>query len=316
MHYHVEQRIHTLSQLAIDGEQTSTFGFAVEDVTFSDWQIKEGEGYWTHDYWLAGADLDAPNYIEAWRQFIQKLVRIVPRMTLISQCYMEHLAQPVLIKRTDMDVAFIWWVLDHSPVPLMFMDKERTALDQLLAHSDLPKEFFYYWRDAVNTFGYSSKLLLMLSAVEALTGVTYAMRKEKEKKKLYYERLEQILGPGLKKVFWGTEKEHNDALRHRLSHGEYFDPKDNTHIDYVGEVHRSVIRYFNEHIFKDNLLDEAIVKPQRHLLGNADLARSFIRSKGDAELCLKDVLADAAEHDIGNLAGYDTLLFDDFDGTY
>lgn len=316
MHYHIEQRIHTLSQLAIDGKQTSTFGFSVEDVTFSDWQTKEGEGYWTHDYWLAGADIDAPNYIEAWRQFIQKLVRIVPRMTLISQCYMEHLAQPVLIKRNDKDVAFIRWVFDRRPAHLMFMDQERTALDRLLAHPDLPKEFFYYWRDAVNTFGYSSKLLLMLSAVEALTGVTYAMRQEKKWKRLYYDRLEQILGPDLKKVFWGTEKDHNNALRHRLSHGEYFDPNDTTSIDYVSDVHRSVIRYFNERIFKNDLLDETIVNPQRHLLGNADQARSFIRSKGEAELCLKDVLADAAEHDINDLAGYETLLFDDFDGTY
>jgi hypothetical protein len=312
MRYRIEQRIHTLAQLAIDGTQPLTFAFTVEEVTFSNWQMNEGEGYWTHPYWLAATEIEAASYLEAWRLFIKQLVRVVPRMALISQCYMEHLAQPIFIKRKDLDIAFVWWVLDREPVGLMFMDQERAALEQLLGHTNVPKEFFYYWRDAVNTFGYSSKLLIMLSAVEALTGVPYTERRGPA----FYGKLEQILGSELKSVFWGTRENHTNVLRHRLVHGEYFDPEDNRGMDYVTELHRRILRYFNESIFKKNFLNEDIIDPQRHLLGNADQARSFLRAQGDAKLSLIAVLADADEHDVDNLANYETLRFDDFHGSY
>lgn len=312
MHYRLEQRIHTLAQNVVDRANTTQTGFTAEEVSFLSWKCEPGDDWGTHQYWLASTEIEADDYIAAWRLFIKSLVRIVPRMVLVSQCYMEHLAQPILIKRTDSDVAFIWWVLDREPSPLMFMDQERRALDQLLGHPDIPNEFFYYWRDAVNTFGYSSKLLIMLSAVEALTGIPFAERKGS----LFYNRLEQILGTELKMVFWGTREDHGNALRHRLVHGEYFDPQDDGGTDYMTILHRRVMRYFNEDIFKESLLDEGIVNPQRHLLGNADQARSFIRARGDARLCLINVLADANQNDIDHLANYETLRFDDFDGSY
>ena len=287
------------------------FGFPVDNVTFSNWQIGGNDGYWTHDYWLATSEMEAADYIAAWRCFMKSIVRIVSRMTLASQCYMEHLAQPILIKRIDSDVAFIWWVLDRKPGGLMFMDEERRALQLLLSSLEIPREFFYYWRDAVNTFGYSSKLLLMLSAVEALTGVPFGERKGSR----FYDKLEQILGPELKIVFWGTRESHGNALRHRLVHGEYFDPNTGG-TDYVTRLHHRIIKYFNEQIFKESLLHESVINPQRHLLGNAVQAQSFIRAQGDAKLCLMNVLADANQNDIDHLANYETLRFADFDGSY
>jgi hypothetical protein len=309
----MEQRIHTLAHNVVDRANTTQTGFTTEEVSFSSWQREPGDDWMTHQYWLASTDIEANDYIAAWRLFIKDLVRIVPKMALVSQCYMEHLAQPILIHRTDSDVAFVWWVLDRRPTGLMFMEDEKRALDLLLEHPGIPKEFFYYWRDAVNTFGYSSKLLIMLSAVEALTGIPLA---ERRKSPNFYSRLEQILGPELKRVFWGTDKDHSNALRHRLVHGEYFDPQDDGGTDYNTLIHRRVMKYFNEEIFKESLLDDDIVSPQRHLIGNADQARSFIRPRRDARLCLIKVLTDADKNGFDQLENYETLQFADFNDWY
>ena len=41
MRYRLEQRIHTLAEIAIDSTETGQCGFPVEDVTFSNWQTGE-----------------------------------------------------------------------------------------------------------------------------------------------------------------------------------------------------------------------------------------------------------------------------------
>ena len=48
------------------------------------------------------------------------------------------------------------------------MTTQQKALLALLGCPQIPEEFFYYWNDAVNSTGYSSKLVLMFSAIEAL----------------------------------------------------------------------------------------------------------------------------------------------------
>ena len=311
MRYRLEQRIHTLAKIAIDSTEAGRFGFSVEDVTFSNWQIGDDDGYWTHHYWLATSEIEADDYKTAWQLFRKSLVRIVSPMTLVSQCYTEFLVQPILIERRDLKVAFVWWVLDRKGATgLMFMEKEKSALDLLLGHPDIPEEFFYYWRDAVNTFGYSSRLLLMLSAVEALTGIPYAERRRKRKGDAFYERLEQILGKELKEIFWGTEDDHTNALRHRLTHGEYFDPQDTREADCRDLLHSRIMQYFNEAIFKEPLLDTEVVNAPMHPFGNAGKARSFLRPRANAKLALIDVLTDAKAHDINNLANYEHVRDD------
>lgn len=306
MLYRLEQRIHTLANIAIDHTETGSFGFSVDDVTFSSWQVGKHDGYWTHDYWLATSELEAADYGTAWHLFTKSLVRIASPMTLVSQCYTEFLYQPILIERRDLKIAFIWWVLDRArPTGLMFMEDEKSALELLLGRSDIPKAFFYYWRDAVNTFGYSSRLMLMLSAVEALTDIPYAERKAK--RDTFYARLELILGKELKEIFWGTKGSHANALRHRLTHGEYFDPLDTKGIDYRGVLHTRIMQYFNEAIFKDQVLNTGVVNAPRHPFGNADQAISFLRPREHAKLALIDVLAEATEHGIDNLVNYENV---------
>jgi hypothetical protein len=316
MQYRLEQRIHTLAQNVVGGGTSYKTGFTSEQVRFSSWLQEPSDDWGTHSYWLATFEVDTTDYVSAWRLFLKSLVPLVSQIALVSQCYTQQFGQPILIERRDLKVAFVWWVLDRAkPTGLMFMEDEKRALDLLLNHPDIRKEFFYYWRDAVNTHGYSSRLLLMLSAVEALTGIPYAERKGANKE-AYYQRLEQILGKELKELFWGTKDTHGDALRHRLTHGEYFDPQDTGETDYGGCLHSRIMEYFNEAILKESLLDPAIVNAPRHPFGNADQARSFLRARGNAKLCLIDVLRDAESNDIDHLANYETLHFDEFHGIF
>ena len=139
--------------------------------------------------------MDAPDFDQAYREFRGKLVRIIPRIALIGQCFIEYQAQPFLIRRLDRDFAFVRLSHDDGPVGLVFGDDELEALNILLVNKDIPEEFFYYWTDAVNVTGYSAKLVLMFAALEALV-----KKKDGDKD---FAKLECILGSELKKDLWG-----------------------------------------------------------------------------------------------------------------
>jgi hypothetical protein len=74
--------------------------------------------------------------------------------------------------------------------------------------------------------------------------------------------------------------------------------------------------YFNETIFQKTLLDPRVVDAPRHPFGNADQARSFLRPRGNAKLCLTEILMDADAHGIDHMANYETLRFDDYERTF
>lgn len=287
MRYKLEQRIHTLAENVVDSRTNGTPQFTVEDVTLSSWQVDPSDGWWSHQYWLATGEIDSNNYRNAWRLFWSKLARIVPKISLVSQCYAEYLTQPILILRDDSDTSFLRYTVERKGVGLMFMDQEQKALNFLLSDSQIPDAFFWYWNDATNSSGYTSRLLLMLSAVETLVNKPTT----KGRPEMDYDKLVAILGLELKKEFWGEEGNSANALRHRLAHGRYFEPEDGekNHLDLL---YKRIITYFNEAIFKEKLLDENVIKPQRHPFGNTDVGHSFIRPLEGAKLALGNVLSD------------------------
>ena len=308
MRYHLEQRIHTLAAnvLGFDHATSEAPSFTAEDVTFSFWQVKPNDGYWTHLYWLASYDVEANDFRSARQEFVKRLVRLVPRIAVVSQCYAEYVTEPFLILRKDSDVAFIRWVGERVSVGLMFMENEQKALDLLLHNSEIPEEFYYYWNDATNSSGYASKLVLMFSAVEALVKIPTAKgRPQKD-----WEKLELILGPELKKDLWGTENEHRNPLRHRLIHGEYFRPEDGQK-DYLLCLHQKVVAYLNDRILKEELLQQNVVNPQRRPFDNKQRGDSFIRAQGSAKLALIDVTTDMEQTGHYDFTHYERVVDDE-----
>jgi hypothetical protein len=287
MTYKIQHKILTLARNAviIDGKVTA---FCVEDISFSHWDFEYREG-WAGDAWLAESYVEAPNFHEACHIFRLKLGRIIPRVSLIIQCYIEFLNEPFLIHKENSDVAFLRYTKERGSVGLMFMEREKKALDILLIDTKVPDAFYRYWNDAVNTTGYSSKLLLMFSAIEALV---------KKDGKKDWQKIELILGKELTVDLFGTKKNPDTGLRHRLVHGEYFDSADSTK-NYLDLVHKKIIHYFNGSIFSEKILNEDVVNPQRHFFGNKEECKSFVKSVDNIHnLTLKDIVKDLDDNDI------------------
>lgn len=292
MLYRLEQRIYTLAKNFVGLETSLPPQFSVEGVSFTRWLHSETET-WTNKYWIATAEIDALNFRQAWRVLWAKLSKSVPRICTVSQCYTEHLGQPLLIFRPDIGVAFVRWTQERGATGLMFGTKELTALNALMQDSRIPNEFFWYWNDATNATGYASKLMLMLSAVETLVNVPIPSSGKPRKD---YAKLEAILGPELKKEFWGeADKDNTDAIRHSLTHGRYFPPSAGQK-DFLLILHQRVIAYLNNVILNEKLINENVVSPQRHPTENKDESMFYIRARRDEPLTLVNVANDLQEN--------------------
>jgi len=286
--YKIDQKILTLAECAVMDNEDRPASFKVEDTEFIHLDFNYCDG-WTSHAWVASAIVEAENWNSAFSRFIEKLSRLIPRISLIAQAYIEYLTEPLLIHKVGSEVALFRYVKNIDPVGLMFMENEKGALIKLLSDKEIPENFYYYWNDAVNAVGYSAKLLLMFSAIEALS-----RNLEMSSGKKFYEIREDILGKDLA----GEIFRQNDGLRHRLSHGHYFDGRDNGK-NYIEIIHQKIIQYFNAKIIKESLICEDVKHPQRNFFGNKEGGYTFIKTKDDgSEFNLKDVL-----HDFDNNTG-------------
>jgi len=276
MVYRIEYRIRTLAEHALS-TTASPSPFCVDGLEFSNWE-SEGSFRPASEAWLVRAEFDVASFSEASKLFSDKLMRIVPRATFISQCYTQFQQEPFVVLRPDLNLGLVRLVIESSPVGLMFMEQEREALIALLENVEFPNQFFYYWQDAVNATGYSAKLLLMCSALDAITKKSNGERDHKKRA--------EILGEDLKNELFEQRK----GLRNRLVHGEYF--RDSDSKNYVLAVHKAVLHYFNKKVLKKDLLNLDIVRPHRHMFDNKEGYQQLMRPIGKAPLNLKAILAD------------------------
>jgi hypothetical protein len=294
--YKIQQRIRTLSENAV-GVATGYPSFTAEDIIFSHWEFNHRDG-WAIDAWLAEYEVEAEDAAHAHFEFKKRLFKVIPRVSLIGQSYIQYLVQPYLITKEGSDIAFLYYPFDVGPTGLMFQEEEKKALDLLLADKSIPEEFFLYWNDAVNSTGYSSKLLIMFSALDAL------IKKQDGTKDFALRKA--ILGQELKDKIYAQ----GTGLRHRLVHGEYFSDKDDE--NYMELVHKKVVAYFNDVIFQEKLIEENVTGPQRHFFDNDNLIKCWIKQKDEAwPLELRKVLEDCDSNQDSNLPQQYQLVHDD-----
>lgn len=283
--YTIQWKVQTLAENAV-GMENEQPSFKAGGITFTHWEFNHRDG-WITDAWQSEATIEAPNHHSAFSEFGGMLSHIVPRVSFVAQAYTEARMQPILITRNDSDIGVFVDYFDSEPVGLMFMDEEKEALDKLLSNTDIDNAFFSYWNDAVNTIGQTAKLLVMFSAIEAL-----AKKPNGDKDWL---KIEDILGQDLKNEIFTPAI----GLRHRLTHGEYFGTQDSK--NYVEEIHKKLMTYFNDYIFGSKLLSEDVTGPQRHFFGNKMRGTRFIKPIDDSVVFdLRTVVADInqdKEHD-------------------
>lgn len=294
--YRIQQRIRTLSENAV-GVAGGEPSFIAEGITFTHWEFNHRDG-WIVDAWLAEYNVEAEDASHAQLDFNKRIYKVIPMVSLIGQAYIQYMVQPYLITKEGSEIGFFYYPFDVGAVGLMFQEDEKKALDLLLANNNIPEEFFLYWNDAVNTNGYSSKLLIMFSALEAL------IRKPDGTKD--YALRKTILGDDLKdKIF-----AQNTGLRHRLVHGEYFSDKDTD--NYMDIIHKKVTKYFNDEIFKEKLIKEDVTSPQRNFFDNDNLIKCWVKQKEEAwPLELKKAYEDAENNKESNLPRNYELVHDD-----
>lgn len=304
--YKIEHKILTLARCAVMEKEKKPASFEIDGVEFSHWEFNYRDG-WLKDAWLATAIIEAENYHKAYAEFKKKLSRLIRRISLISQSYIEYLSEPFIIHKIDSDTAFFRYTKDKSMVGLMFMEKEQKALKILFDNQTIPESFYYYWKDAVNVAGYSAKLLLMFSAIEALV---------KNNGQKNWGLINKIFGTELVKELFGTKEQSNTGLRHRLVHGEYFGNQDNGK-DYLNLVHNKVIKYFNDKVFKELLIYENVNNPQRHFFGNKQECKTFVKIKTEERnFSLKDLLQYFNDNEFNTQKKYECVFDDSLNTTY
>lgn len=303
--YKIQHKIVTLAHCAVMDRKENPASFVSEGIDFSHWEFNYADG-WLTDAWLAEELVESDIFIDAINIFRKKLVRIVLRISLISQSYIEFINESFLVHKVNSDLAFFHYIQENKSVGLMFMESEKEALEILLKTNKIPEEFYFYWNDTVNTTGYSSKLLMMFSALEAL-----ARNRDKKMFKDKIDLYNTILGKDLAEEIFtdGT------GLRNRLIHGEYLNSKDSGK-DYLDLIHKKVISYFNESIIGKKLLAEDVVHPQRHPFGNKSVMRDFIKARNPADFDLKVLLQDYDENGFRNPQKFENYFEEGLRDTY
>ncbi|MBP7760276.1 hypothetical protein KA093_00605 [Candidatus Saccharibacteria bacterium] len=280
MKYFCQRKIKTLAENYVGISDNIPPHFTHDDVRYEQWDFTYSEGA-TGYSWIATLEIDADSFNDAFVVFRKKLLDATPKIAVISQCYVEFLHQPLIIQNVDKNYAYFHNIFDSDPVPLHFDDTSYKALEQL-SQTTIPEEFYYYWNDAVNTVGSTPKMLLLFSAIEALC--------KKSNGKIDNAKRLQILGEELDTKFF---ENGNRGLRHRLVHGEYFQPTDFDQ-NYIELIHAKIVTYFNGEIFNEELIRTGVVGPQRHFDDNKLGSRNFIAYKSNTRelIGIRDVIND------------------------
>ncbi len=293
--YKIEWKIITIAiPILYEIKNDSPYSFEIDGINFSLWGDIYEKGFKV-DSWIASSLIEEENYIQAYQKFIKKLSRLIPKISFVSQCYIEYLTQPFIIHKIDSNIAYLRDVKETNVIGLIFTENQLKALRILHNNDDVFLKFYYYWNDAINTFGYSGKLLLMFSAVEALANEIVRQKRSIGIRQNKYEIIKDILGEDLFKYCF----EETNGLRNRLVHGNYYQATDFDQ-NYVEIIHKKVINYFNQNIFKENLIEEDVIDPQRHIWRGGEILEAgyFIKDKENSQdFSLKKILEELKNGD-------------------
>lgn len=279
--YKIQHKIITLlhnNASAPSNDKKEWHSFCTDDIKFRSWS-KDIRYVHKDREWLAEFTVQAESGTEALSLYSEKMSRIIPRISLIGQAYIDDKIGSILITKENSDIAWFRCVAKEEPVHLAFMDDEKLILDDLIKSDPTPDIFYLYWNEAVNNPSYSGKLLLMFGAIDSLA-------KNGDRKQARID----VLGEDLSDEIY---KSHT-GLRHIITHGDSL--TNNNGKNYVEIIHKKILSYFNEAIISDSSskINLDIVGPQRQPFANYRVSRFFIEQKIDSNIDIYTMIEDSA----------------------
>jgi hypothetical protein len=295
--YTIEQKISTMAQISFVTEDVTQSDFSMDSMDFSQ-SPKISEGF-KENYWICRMTLTANSCKEAHQNFVNKFNRIISRISFVGQCAIQTWNQPFIIKKTGCLFGYLNFKEITEGTGLQFGENEKEILQQLLDDGNVPDEFYYYWNDAVNSTNYSSKLLNMFAAIDALT-----KRKRGQR--------ENTLGEDLNSDLY----QPNKGLRHRLIHGEYFSSPDfDSDSNHIDKIHNALMHHFNKDILSNQKKIRDVKNPQRNYTVTSQ-GTFFIQRKDNQKLDFEAALRDFNDNNHNSLQHHKIMteqgLFESF----
>lgn len=279
--YIIQHKIHTLLHnnaiIYIDNVKNYHY-FTSDNIIFKSWS-KDIRYVHKDREWIAECKIEAESGAEALNLYSEKIARIIPRISLIGQAYIDDKIGSILITKESSNIAWFRCVTKEEPLHLNFRDDERLILDDLIKSDSIPDIFYLYWNEAVNNPSYSGKLLLMFGAIDSLA-------KNGDRKQARID----VLGEDLSNEIYKS----GTGLRHIITHGDSL--TNNNGKNYVEIIHKKILSYFNETIISDSSpkINLDIVEPQRQPFANYRVSRFFIEQKIDRNIDIYTMIEDLA----------------------
>ncbi|MFA6430342.1 MAG: hypothetical protein WC229_02330 [Candidatus Paceibacterota bacterium] len=286
MKYYIEHKIKTLSHLNVGIDKNLPEPLMnIDGYIFKQWSFNYRDG-WGGDAWIVSKTIESNSCTEAINLFRENLDKILRKIAFVSQCYMEFYIQSFFILREDGNAEKkIWFRFSNETegVPLHFDNEELDNYEKIKTAFD--NNAFRYLQEANNCQNYVPRLMLLFSALEAMSG-----RVEKEKTKedgsieIYYtynkETMIKIMGGDLYNEIFGT-----DGIRHKINHGDYVENVSKKF--YTELIHYQILDYCNKNL--NTNFDLKIVSPGRSFYGNYSITDFFIKPKDlNASISLKN----------------------------
>jgi hypothetical protein len=231
--------------------------FEARGITFSPWKIDWVSG--RHGGWLARMEVEGESPERAFESFSRPFQEMTDKIAFVGQCYTTTALQPFTISKPEDDRFFFRHTKKRGAVPLSFGDKCLASLRALDSYSQTG-DVFRYLHEAVNSVSFYTMLVMLVSALEAMSGVT----DEKGQRKIDREYLAgQILGD---KNLYDLLFKYGDGIRNQILHGGMVNDEMHGNTPYNQILFDKVIDYFNANHGLN--IDKTIMGRPRQIIGN------------------------------------------------
>lgn len=234
--------------------------------------------WWECDAWVASKVISAKNAGEARFKFINGLMPVVEKCSVVSQCAFRFVANTYIIYKLTNNpekIVYIYFVRSVEHTGLNFDEDEVTQLTKLAAVPN--QQAFMYIAEAANATTFYSRLTMLLSAVEAFAG---EVRKGKSVM-TNHAAIKGILGGELHEKLY----KYGTGLRNKLLHGNF-----EAHYLFDGlsdQVYNKIRTYLRENF--DVQMSEDVIDPQRNFHENFMYTSMFMGFNDPPNLDLKEI---------------------------